>query len=344
MKKIKIDYVGFGENWDKNRNFITNILNEKYSVEISNDPEYIFFQNEEFNYISFDGIRIFYTGENIVPNFNFFDYGMAHNYIEFEDRYQRVPYYYRDNVYSDMQLMKVKHQNPLDTIKEKKFFCNYIYSNDFCADSCRSQFFFMLNDVKHVDSGGGSYNNIGYKVKNKLEWQREYKFSIAFENSSVRGYTTEKIVQAFAAKTIPIYWGDPLINREFNTKAFINCNDYLSFDEVIEKVMEIDSNDELYMDIMSEPAVITNNISNNYIKFKNFLYNIFDQEYRDAFRRPLTGWNKIVNQPIEETLYKNYIKNNAKKMIKEGTLGGDFLVECINEKMKYVMENMRRNK
>ena len=49
MKKIKIDFVDFW-NLDKNNNEITNILKEKYKVEISNEPDYIFcsvFGNEQ---------------------------------------------------------------------------------------------------------------------------------------------------------------------------------------------------------------------------------------------------------------------------------------------------------
>ena len=49
-------------------------------------------------------------------------------------------------------------------------------------------------------------NNIGGAVSDKFAFQQKHKFSIAFENTSYCGYCTEKIVEAFVAGTIPIYW------------------------------------------------------------------------------------------------------------------------------------------
>ena len=36
-----------------------------------------------------------------------------------------------------------------------------------------------------------------------------FRFAMAFENANVSGYVTEKIVNAFLAGAIPIYWGHP---------------------------------------------------------------------------------------------------------------------------------------
>lgn len=79
---------------------------------------------------------------------------------------------------------------------------------------------------KKVDSGGKYKNNIGKPVENKRDFQMTHKFVIAFENTSTRGYTTEKIIGAYAAGAVPIYWGDPDVAMTFNTKSFINCNEY----------------------------------------------------------------------------------------------------------------------
>jgi hypothetical protein len=92
------------------------------------------------------------------------------------------------------------------------------------------ELFEALSKYKRVNSGGRWMNNVGGPVADKMTFDRRHKFSIACENSASPGYTTEKLVQAFAAKTIPIYWGDPLVSRVFNTKAFINVNDFASVD------------------------------------------------------------------------------------------------------------------
>ena len=62
-------------------------------------------------------------------------------------------------------------------------------------------------------------------------------------------------MQAFAAQTVPIYWGNPFIGREFNTQAFVNCHDFRSWSEVIDAVKRIDNSDELYLKMMRTPAL-----------------------------------------------------------------------------------------
>ena len=56
---------------------------------------------------------------------------------------------------------------------------------------------------------------------------RDYKFVIAFENSSFPGYNTEKLTHAIEADSLPIYWGDPQIGRSYNVRRFVNAHDYL---------------------------------------------------------------------------------------------------------------------
>lgn len=81
-KKIKVkflDVVGDPEN-----NFIVDILKERYDVEISENPEYLFFESKSKGFLDYNCIRIFYTPENLVPDFNICDYAMGFNYIDFQ--------------------------------------------------------------------------------------------------------------------------------------------------------------------------------------------------------------------------------------------------------------------
>ena len=137
-----------------------------------------------------------------------------------------------------------------DIIQNEKKFCCFLSSNPTAQE--RNAFFDSLSSYKHVDSGGAIKNNIGYRVTDKIPWLKEYKFSIAFENSQHPGYTTEKLPHALIANTIPIYWGNPQVDKDFNPKAFINCHDYESFDDVIEVVKEIDQNNTLYFKYLRE--------------------------------------------------------------------------------------------
>jgi hypothetical protein len=91
-----------------------------------------------------------------------------------------------------------------------------------------------------------------------VEFLRNYKFSIAFENNDLPGYTTEKMSDAFHASTVPIYWGDRLIHQHYNPKAFIHRRDFESDEACIDHVLKVDADDELYLKYLSEPPFVGN--------------------------------------------------------------------------------------
>jgi alpha(1,3/1,4) fucosyltransferase len=125
----------------------------------------------------------------------------------------------------------------------------------------------------------------------KLEFQSHCKFTIAFENSSSPGYTTEKLLHAYITGTVPIYWGNPEVTRDFNPASFINCHDFNNFEEVVERVKEVDQNDKLYDEILQEPAFRENAIPPQLQKEKlvAFLKNIFEKSKEEAIQRPKYG-------------------------------------------------------
>jgi len=66
----------------------------------------------------------------------------------------------------------------------------------------------------------------GYKViDNKLEGLKDYRFSVAIENTKEDYYFTEKLIDCFMTGTIPIYWGCPSIGDFFNIKGMITFDD-----------------------------------------------------------------------------------------------------------------------
>ena len=136
----------------------------------------------------------------------------------------------------------------------------------------------------------------------KLEFQSQSKFTIAFENTSSPGYTTEKILHAFISNTIPIYWGDPEVTKDFNPKAFINCQDFEDFEAVMDRIREVDTDDGLYLSILNESPFVDNNIPEELKKSKLtvFLQNIFDQEIEIAVRRSVYGTSLKYENNLKE--------------------------------------------
>ena len=112
----------------------------------------------------------------------------------------------------------IKRNKTLNSNKKK--FCAAVISNNRSTDFFRLKFIEKLNKYKQIDMGGKYLNNVGY-ISNKIEFLSSYKFSIAMENSEGDGYVSEKIIDSFLAGTIPIYYGDYMVEEFINPKAFI---------------------------------------------------------------------------------------------------------------------------
>lgn len=337
MRTIRIKFVDFEKTFEYKECFIYKALKKYYNVEICDDPDYLFFSVFSDENLMYDCVKIFYTGENLCPDFNLCDYAIGFEYLNFQDRYFRLPYYMRNE--KICRLMERKDKDCEDALTERKF-CNFIYSNG-NADTIRKMFFEKLSEYKRVDSGGTYLNNIGKPCDDKLEFQKKYKFSIAFENSSHPGYTTEKLVDAFAAQTIPIYWGDAEVDKVFNTKSFICLKDRNEMDEVIQKVRELDQDDEKYMKMLREPALVEPNKGYDYSwdEFEVFLRNIIEQDLEKAYRRNRVFWGNYY-QKKHLQYYKDHVELISYKM----RLQKIFPMKSIREKMKKVLGNNRGNK
>ena len=269
-------------------------------------------------------MKIFFTGENICPDFNLYDYAVGFEYLDFGDRYLRWPLYYAYGQELWDAFMS-KHLNPQEKLAKKTEFCSFVYSNKM-GDFIREKFFQELSKYKKVNSGGRYMNNIGVSegVQNKIEFESRHKFSIAFENSSHPGYTTEKLIQAFAANTVPIYWGDPRVVEVFNPESFIFVNDFESLDAVVNRVKEIDENDELYLKYLGTPALLDPEKFDRKVQIKqlgNFFRHIFSQEKEKAFRRNREYWGKFYIQAARSTLNRSFAEKALCVLRMEGLSG-----------------------
>ena len=147
--------------------------------------------------------------------------------------------------------------------KAKTKFCCFIVSNP--VSKKRNNFFEALSKNKFVDSAGRYKNNIGYFLEGgtieKLEFIKDYKFVISFENASHDGYTTEKILEPLLANCIPLYWGDPKVNLDFNKHRFLNYADFKNEKEFINRILEIDNDDLKAFEILNAKCFAKENRS-----------------------------------------------------------------------------------
>jgi alpha(1,3/1,4) fucosyltransferase len=237
-------------------------------------------QKERIPDMKKDCVRIFYVAEDIVPDMKKCDWAFASAYEEEVNHpnYMRLPYYFLDSSGRNLHKKKIDFEK---IKKEKKRFCNFLYSNNV---EYRNRFFKKLSKYKKVDSPGFCMNNMppigdfnkplssrysGNWDKDKLDFMKNYKFTIAFENSISSGWTTEKLTHPMMVNSIPIYLGNPEIGKEFNKKSFLSISSPKEIDWLIEKVIEIDQNDKLYEKMLKEPW-FKNNKLNKYCDEKRY--------------------------------------------------------------------------
>ena len=85
--------------------------------------------------------------------------------------------------------------------------------------------------------------------------QRAYKFAVSFESSLGAGYTSEKICLAFRANAVPIYWDNPDIVQDYCAESFINAHDFPSLEALVEHVLKVDADDDLYLSYLAAPRL-----------------------------------------------------------------------------------------
>ncbi|RKS13349.1 glycosyltransferase family 10 domain-containing protein [Flavobacterium sp. 120] len=261
MKEIKINFVDFWPSFNKTNNYFYNLLVKKYIVLIDEKPDFLFYSCFGEEYLKFDCFRIFYTGENRRPDFSVCDYAFSFDYNNRKNHF-RLPLYSLYIDHCDMldQLQTIVNREEARRIwRTKSKFCCMVISNPNCIE--RIEFFKNLSKVKLIDSGGAVLNNVGGRVADKFDFIKDYKFVISFENKEQDGYTTEKIMEPIFKDCIPIYWGNRLIDKDFNAKRFIDYNKFKSEKDLIDEMLKIDQNEELAIDIIMQPTFSLDKLS-----------------------------------------------------------------------------------
>lgn len=328
MKEIKIKF----ETSMEFQEHIIKSLSHKFEFQICDKPDYVVFDNGTTGKcFQYDCIRILMIGENLRPDFNLFDYACGFDYMEFGDRYLHYPLYCDVHFKPELQLALKKHTYSDEYYLKKQGFCNFVVSNGTDVNPIREDFFEELNKYRKVDSAGRYLNNMpnGWRVPEEeaAAFRKKYKFSLAFENSAYPGYTTEKIIRAFSGDTIPIYWGDPSVTENFNSKAFVNISGYQDFERALNQIREIDSNPELFLEMVKQPIINEESNTAQIIRDEyllQFFERIFVQEPKEVLRRINKdyGWGfhyenrQKMYQEIEDNKRLNRAFRIMRKLIK----------------------------
>jgi hypothetical protein len=216
-------------------------------------------------------IRVFYNNETYLHNFFKADYFIS-SFLGIADKnHLRFPHWkdhidwthegiYRESklgnalrfgsFYKIESLMEPQGD---DFLKKKREMCiftshlneprKFIYNN-------------FLKEFK-IDGYGPYFdkniNNHNLSPYKKIDIMKNYSFNLCPENTMYPGSYTEKIPDAFLGKCLPISWADNNVGVDFNCKAFVNLNDYMSSN--FEELFKFLKDDNYLKNFAKEPLL-----------------------------------------------------------------------------------------
>ncbi len=286
---FRVVFADMWENFNPEYNFFTLLLNEAgkhmtpprkvqgFTPEKCGDPNLVIFGPFGTVWRRFERVpKVHFTGENTRPIFEpsvDLNLGFDHLKLVPYEKYIRFPLWmtYIDWFEADIERLQNPKPMPLawctrgyeSTLESRSRFCSFVVSNP--RNPVRNNAFDWLSEYKPVDSAGRLYTNVnpipspsaggGGGELDKVAFFRNYKFSIVYENSSQAGYTTEKYLHAKAAGCVPIYWGDPKVEHDFDMEGAIDARNFKSPEEMREAVEAVDKDDVLWKKKAAIPAL-----------------------------------------------------------------------------------------
>ncbi len=267
-------------------------------------------------------ITVFYTIEALSVDFNLFDIGITYdNTIESERYCQVLPpedYYVSWLSKSSNDILS---EEQAAALLPKKKFCNFLYSN-WNAHPFRDNLFYELSKYKHVDSLGRHLNNVGKKGTGYIGHSSEvvgiksaYKFTIACENAKFSGYTTEKMLSSLEAHTVPIYFGNKDAVKDVNPECFINCFDFETLEDIVNKVREIDENDNIWCYMISRPWYKAEHLEEKERR-RNMYYNMIRRIFTEDLQSLSYKGDGTAIYGYKDFFYRHKIKNRWLKLLR----------------------------
>lgn len=279
-RRRRIAFIDFWPGFDTdtdpwvNKNWFAKNLIHTDIVQVADGPDVVMFTLFGKSYMQFRGVAsppklIFFTGENVRPPVAKIPLCLSFDHIAGVPAHihTRLPLWVLNHEVHAVILMHEHRINgKMDSsVISRPGFCGWLASNPNMYNAeVRLKFVQELSRrYKQVSCGGKVLNNIGGTVPmdGKLKFLRNYRFNIAFENASHPGYCTEKLLHAFAAGCVPIYWGDPHVSKtssieaDFNPAALISAHDFANFDDLIEHIAKVDSDPLLLERYLSQPIL-----------------------------------------------------------------------------------------
>ncbi len=219
-------------------------------------------------------VKIFYTIENLKRSdfIKYADHGLGVKSVDlalgleqFEsDRYLRFPFWllyhtlFQPEFTKEEILERCKALRYPD-ISQKSKFASLVAGAAW--DGLREQMVAELNNIFHVNCAGRVLHNDDSLATdfhdNKVDYLKQFQFSICPENHNLAGYVSEKCFEAHLSGCIPIYWGGYGCPEKdvLNQDAIIFWDRESNGKEAIATIRDLYEHPNLWKEFASQPRL-----------------------------------------------------------------------------------------
>lgn len=216
--------------------------------------------------------NLWWTFENRRPPSGIFDGTISFDLDSYSDSNHYLPLVYQYLDISGKRGKYVKHKKTvpqcmeprdisIEQIEERNGFVSVFMNNPHPMRVRAIEQLSLLGDVSIF----GRYN--GRYVQDKVRMASDYKFNLCFENDLYPGYVTEKVLEAWLSKSVPLYWGDDAAGI-LNQEAIVNLRNFSNMKSFIEYVQALQASPEKMAEMISQPLFSRNC---DYEKLQNFI-------------------------------------------------------------------------
>lgn len=236
-------------------------------------------------------IEILHSTDNLLKYCHFFSYVMTWN-TSLQGSRNFIPFNYTTSVADFLKL-------PDDLEYRSKKLLTQVSSN-IVIDGTSELYSLRKNlnlksgkvlgpeyDFYGRDWDGQVYSSYRGSVSDKLSTIGNYRFVYTIENCITdNGYISEKILDAFIARTVPIYYGASNITQFIPNNCFIDYRDFNDLDELLDFIRKMPfdeysqylTNIEKFFSIEDNPFLFEN-LNNSIIKIINkLIYKSYEYE------------------------------------------------------------------
>ncbi|HHU08326.1 MAG TPA: hypothetical protein GXZ59_08300, partial [Clostridiaceae bacterium] len=107
-RKVKVMFIDWYRQFDLSRverEFEWRVISKHWDLELSDNPDILFYSNYGDKHMQYTGLRVFVSMENARPDFDVSDYAFTFDY-PIDDRNYRMPLYRRCGEYKDLLLLR----------------------------------------------------------------------------------------------------------------------------------------------------------------------------------------------------------------------------------------------